>query len=72
MSRSRRKVPIRGIAGDSDKQDKILSSRALRRAVKNALHQDKEIPHEREYRDPWNWSKDGKVYCSDIPEVMRK
>lgn len=72
MSRSRRKIPIRGICSDSDKRDKVNSSRSLRRATRNALRQGKEIPHEREYRDPWNWSKDGKIYYTNSPEVMRK
>jgi len=72
VSRSRRNVPIRGIAGDSDKQDKARSSRALRHAIKNALKQGKEIPDEKEYRDPWGWSKDGKIYCNNDVDVLRK
>ena len=74
MSRSRRKTPKFGIAGDSDKQDKRLANRKLRRAVRVALdHGDEVLPELREVSDVWSMSKDGKIYWPDGgDESMRK
>lgn len=63
MSRSFRHKPIMGRGGESDKRDKRLANRALRRLVKEALSDGREIlPIPREVADVWNWSKDGKRY----------
>jgi len=65
MSRSRRKNPFIGIAGDSDKQDKRKANRKLRRVVKETLHmQDADdienLPTAKEVSNVWSFTKDGK------------
>ena len=75
MSRSRRKTPICGLTTTgSEKEDKMISSRAFRRKVREALKNQKEAPLEKEIRDPWKWSKDGKQYFDPRkkPKLMRK
>jgi len=78
MSASRKKTPISGITtAASEKQDKGLANRRVRRAVKQALHavEDPEVlPHRRELTDPWTMAKDGKRWfdAHRFPEVLRK
>ena len=63
MSRSRRKTSIGGItAAVGEKEDKRIYNRRFRRVCKQSLHIDpeKELPHLKEYGNPWGMSKDGK------------
>ena len=78
VSRSRKKRPISGITlADSEKQDKRLANRKLRRRVNQTLAVDPEadvLPLLREVSDPWTMAKDGK-YWFDLrrsPGVLRK
>ena len=65
MSRSRRKTPICGIAGSSDKEGKRLANRKFRRKEKEALKECKEPPKDlNEVSDVWSFNKDGKKYYS--------
>lgn len=68
MSRSRKKTPIFGITtSGSEKEDKQLWHRRFRRSA------DIEKTDKRLFSNRWNMDKDGKQYCSDIPEkYMRK
>ncbi|MDH3208466.1 MAG: hypothetical protein OEO79_17835 [Gemmatimonadota bacterium] len=78
MSQSRKKTPISGITtAGSEKQDKRIANRRVRRAVKQALHtlEDAEVlPHRRELTNPWTMAKDGKRWFDPhrFPEVLRK
>ena len=75
MSRSKRKTPVFGhTKSDSEKQDKRLANRRLRRCVKTAITADKEdVPKLREVSDVWSMDKDGKSYWKDAKEKdMRK
>lgn len=65
MSRSRRKTPIRGITSAvSEHYDKQAWHRSYRAAVRRQLatEPDSELPHHREFSDPWRMAKDGKGY----------
>jgi hypothetical protein len=70
MSRSRRKNPYRGwTVCDSEKDEKILANRRLRRASKQALLNGNEVfPLKKEISNVWNWGKDGKIYCGRKPD----
>ena len=75
MSRSYRRTPIFGITTSrSEKQDKALANRRLRRKVKSRLGTgDEEMPLLREVSDVWSFDKDGKAYWSDaLEKEMRK
>ena len=77
MSRSRRKTPVRGITtAESEKQDKRIANRKLRRRVRSVLRRDAEapLPHLREVSDPWMMDKDGKAPFDPArhPNEMRK
>lgn len=74
MSRSTRNSPICGITtARSEKQDKISYHKAFRRATKQQLSLEVDLPHFREFSKPWLWSKDGKQYFgSDNAKLMRK
>ena len=66
MSRSRKKTPIHGITGaDSEKQDKRIANRKLRRIVKAALKDGEEDVdlNIRDVSNVWDFSKDGKRWC---------
>jgi len=68
MSRSRRKTPIFGNAGHSEKQDKRLANRMFRRMekVKIAMEKFEELPLDmNEVMNVWSMSKDGKGYWLD-------
>ncbi|MBY0359140.1 MAG: hypothetical protein K2W82_14145 [Candidatus Obscuribacterales bacterium] len=79
MSRSYRHTPIRGNGGDSEKQDKRIYNRRLRRAVRTALvaavrGDDCDsliLPLVRDVSNPWDMSKDGKSYDKSTAEVSR-
>lgn len=62
MSRSYRKNPISGNAcAESEKKEKTLANRALRRINKVELQKDTEIfSLKREISDVWCFPKDGK------------
>lgn len=77
MSRSRRKTPIRGMSSaDSEKQDKRMANRKLRRRVRSALRVEPEapLPRLREVSNPWSMDKDGKRFFDPerCPQEMRK
>jgi len=78
MSRSRRKTPIGGITtARSEKHDKRLASRKVRRHVHVALATDSDrdvLPHLREISNVWTMAKDGKRYFDPrrYPQEMRK
>lgn len=78
MSRSRRKRPFSGITtSDTEKQDKRIANRKLRRKVKVRLATDPEpdvLPHVREVSDPWGMAKDGKMRFDPErhPGLLRK
>lgn len=66
MSRSRRKTPIIGVCGGrrrSEKDDKRLCNRALRRKTKIVVAQGEQevFPVPNEVLDPWAMPKDGKM-----------
>ena len=67
MARSRRKTPIWGITGArSEKKDKRIANRRLRRAVNIRLAQPDEtpLPVLREVSNPWSMAKDGRRWRS--------
>lgn len=61
MSRSRRHTPIMGTTtARSEKYDKRLANRALRRETKMALKDEKEVlPIVREVSNKYDFAKDG-------------
>lgn len=64
MSRSRRKTPVFGFTtATSEKQDKRLANRRLRRVV----HQGKLYVRLRDVSNVWSFDKDGKKYCTNCP-----
>ena len=65
MSRSFRKSPYRGVSNGSDKLDKRISNRRLRRRVLECLERGEEPPVLREVSDVWLFNKDGKMRVSD-------
>ena len=78
MSRSKRKTPITGITtATSEKQDKRIANRQLRRCVKQLLDVDPEtevLPLEREVSNVWSMDKDGKIRFDPAchPDLMLK
>ena len=67
MSRSRKKVPITGCAGNkSDKYDKTIAHRKFRRKSKQRiLHGSIILPeYMREISEIYSFPKDGKCYWS--------
>ncbi len=70
MSRSRRKTKISGwTTATSEKEDKQLANRRLRRIVKEKLKLGEAIlPKLREVSDVWCFEKDGKAYHSDMED----
>ncbi|HST62298.1 MAG TPA: hypothetical protein VLK84_26580 [Longimicrobium sp.] len=77
MSRSRRKTPVAGITtSDSEKQDKRLANRRLRRRVREILpaEPDGVLPALREVSSVWCFDKDGKMRFDpeSHPRLMRK
>ena len=71
MSRSFRKNPFIGVCGGSDKLDKRISNRRLRRRVLECLERGEEPPVLREVSDVWLFQKDGK-YRVDDKKWLRK
>ena len=77
MSRSRRRNPVRGITtSDTEKQDKRLASRRLRRKTRVALaaEPDGPLPALRQVSSAWAFDKDGKMRFDPEahPGSMRK
>lgn len=77
MSRSRMKTPISGMTyARSEKADKALSHRKIRRAVAVEAWntEDSLMPIERQLTNPWSMAKDGKFWFSPkcFPRLMRK
>lgn len=75
MSRSYRHVPIFGnCLCRSEKKDKRLANRALRRIVRHCIKLGVEVlPVQREVSNVWSWGKDGKSYWHNFTqEAMRK
>ena len=65
MSHSRKKTPIFGIAGGSEKKDKRIANRMFRRKekIKIVMEQFENLPlYVREVMNVWSMSKDGKCY----------
>ena len=72
MARSRKRTPIRGIAADSEKEDKQLWHRRMRRKTKHALAADKEPPSVRDVSNPIDMGKESKLYMPDLENWTRK
>jgi hypothetical protein len=66
MARSHRHTPIFGITtSESEKKDKRIANRRLRRAVQRSILRGAEVmPLLREVSDVWGFDKDGKHYYS--------
>lgn len=76
MSRSRRKTSIAGHCEASEKHDKRIYNRRFRHVCKQSLHinYEQELPHLKEYSNPWSMNKDGKKWfdAKKYPKRMRK
>lgn len=77
MSRSYRKTPVIPITtSDSEKKDKRLANRKLRRTVKTMMVSDsrRELPTQREISNIECFNKDGKqrFNAKEHPDWMRK
>jgi hypothetical protein len=78
MSRSRRKTPCGGnTTSDSEKQDKQIASRQLRRRNRQLSRKatDEVFQYQQnELYDNWKFAKDGKSrwLYEEHPELMRK
>lgn len=81
MSRSYKKTLICGNGGGSEKKDKVMLHKKLRRIVRVALKYDPEEfiePNKSEIMNVWNMCKDGKNYFGNIEDkeeikkLMRK
>jgi glycerol-3-phosphate dehydrogenase len=75
MARSYRHTPIFGITtSSSEKQDKRIANRRLRRAARHAMQRGKEmLPTLREVSDVWSFDKDGRKYDRAAgAQAMRK
>lgn len=78
MSRSRKKTAITGnTTARSEKKDKRLANRAMRRLVRSLLdsgEDDTSIPDRRAVRNVWSFDKDGKSRfdADEHPRLMRK
>lgn len=72
MSRSRKKHPFYGMTtASSEKQDKRLANRKLRRLTTtelrcSSLEEDLILPEIRDVSNVYNFQKDGKCYRPDI------
>ena len=73
MSRSYRRHPIRGLAADSDKDDKRRARKVWRRRCRQLISvtpveelEDLILPALREVSSVWCFAKDGKVYWAPI------
>lgn len=67
MSRSRRKHDFHGNGGESEKYDKTLANRRLRKIIKAKVKDNPEtvLPVPKEISNNWDFCKDGKFYFGD-------
>ncbi|WP_303704496.1 hypothetical protein [Celeribacter baekdonensis] len=75
MSRSHSKTPIIGVAkAPSDKAFKTSEHRRARRALNQIDLTEDDVPHKKQFSDPWHADKDGKHPFSpkECPELIRK
>tara|TARA_R110000824_G_scaffold260591_1_gene449245 strand:+ start:270 stop:497 length:228 start_codon:yes stop_codon:yes gene_type:complete len=75
MSNTYKKTPVFGnTLAPSEKQDKRLANRRLRRINKVELMIGDELSDLRETSSAWSFAKDGKKYRGDknYPEYLRK
>ena len=75
MSRSRKKHPITGITlAETEKEFKQREHQRERSRIRDALRTGKEVlPHPKEFGDPWDGPKDGRVTWShDQDKAKRK
>lgn len=78
MTRSKRKTPVIGnLTAVSEKQDKRINNRRIRRAVKTTIQVDpltETLPEEQELTSQWQMDKDGKSRFDPKkhPKLMRK
>jgi hypothetical protein len=78
MSRSRKHTPISSnTTSSSEKRDKRIANRKLRRRTKATVQTNPEaesLPELREVSDVWGMDKDGKHYfnADEFPTLMRK
>ncbi len=77
MSRTRRKVPVTGATfASSDKPFKSKAHRSERRSVRIHLLEGSEVeelPHPKQFGNPWDGPKDGKIFHYQLPPgLMRK
>ena len=83
MTRSRKKSPAGGMTlAESEKKDKTIASRQMRRAVKQVVSKaskdvEPEVPLRTGFSNPWSWAKDGRKWWSEhvvarLPRLMRK
>ena len=70
MSRSKKKTKKQGITtAPSEKENKQVANRKLRRIVKQEVKQGKtEISELREISNVWSFDKDGKIYNSEMTD----
>ncbi len=68
MSRSKKKIKIRGITtAISEKQDKRMANKKLRRGVNQKVKiGNEELPELREVSNVWSFDKDGKRYDHEM------
>ncbi len=74
MSRSYRKTPIIGNAGNSEKKDKQIANKKFRKRSKQKLHQQQldYLPYDmNEVHNVWSMSKDGKRYLNPEGEFFK-
>lgn len=80
MSRSRKKTPKSGYTtSDSEKEEKKIASRKFRRAVRDAIYHEREMPQMKEIWDSeYDGSKDGKAWLpnwncvKEDPEELKR
>ncbi len=68
MTRSKRKTPICGVTGGSDKKDKRTANKRFRKIMKDVT----KFVRLREISDVWCFNKDGKFWFGDNEKLMRK
>lgn len=72
MSRSRKHTPICGNGGGSEKYDKRVGNRRLRKKTKQIInkgkHNDEVFPIMDEVMNKWAMSKDGKGWFGDLKD----
>lgn len=71
MSRSFKRNPYIGSEARTSKQYKVAAHRALRRMARVCLLHERELPHDKQYGDPWTSPNDYKPFWND-PRGYRK